>query len=142
MTTIAHELNVRATTTAAFEALSTPAGIRGWWSKDSDISEAVEGEHEMRFDKGGNTVLMKFRVDALDVGELVRWTCTENGNPVWKGTTLTWKISAANDGCRVAFAHEGFAEDQSPPYKMTVQGWNHIVNSLRSYLEGGQGQPW
>ena len=85
-----------------------------------------------------HTVTMRFRVDALDAGQRVLWTCTDNGNPVWPGTTLEWTV----DGSTLRFRHDGFPEDQSPPFKMTADGWAALMGSLTAYTETGTGAPW
>jgi len=142
MTTIRHEINVSATPDAAFQALTSQEGIEGWWAKDCDIGEGSGGEHELRFQKEGQSVHMRFRVEEASPGKQVTWRCVENGNPVWAGTTLSWKLESTGAGTSIDFSHSGFAEDQSPPYTMTVQGWQHFVGSLQAYLDGSAGQPF
>ncbi len=138
--TIRHALELQASSKAIQAALTTAAGIHGWWASDAEIGEGQGSEHILRFVKGEQTVTMKFRVDRDAPGE-VAWTCTDNGNPVWPGTTLRWKWQEEGDGARLVFEHAGFAEAASPPYQMTVGGWEHFIGSLRSYLETGEGQP-
>lgn len=138
MTAIRHELNVQATGADILKALTTAEGIRAWWAKDADIGK---DNHELRFDKDGNVVTMKFRVDHV-TDEEVKWTCTENANPVWPGTTLVWRWSRKDEKTLLSFEHSGFSESESPPYQMTVQGWTHFVESLRRYLDDGSGQAW
>lgn len=114
-------------------ALADSAGIQSWWSRDAEVGDT---RAELRFVKGDRTVTMHFDVDRV-TDEEVRWTCTANGNPVWVGTTLTWRFG---DG-RLALEHAGFGEDQSPPFVMTRDGWPHFMSSLESVLAGGEGQP-
>lgn len=137
MTAIHWTIDTPATPDAIRAALTTETGLAGWWAKDSDVAAGPGGEHELRFVKGERTVVMRFRVDTV-ADDRVRWTCTANGNPIWPGTTLEWTFG---DG-RIRFEHAGFAEDQSPPYAMTVDGWKHFAGSLASYLSAGTGQPW
>jgi uncharacterized protein YndB with AHSA1/START domain len=141
MTDIRHEIETDAAPAKAYAAIATPEGIAGWWSTDSRVATEVGGEVELRFVKDDRTVVMRFRIDALEPGKRVSWTCTDNGNPVWVGTTLTWSLRPRGSGTTIAFTHGGFAEDASPPYQMTVEGWKHFVASLRAYLASGQGQP-
>jgi len=133
MHTLTHSFATSATPSAVRAALTTADGIRGWWSRDCDVDEDA---HELRFDKGGRTVTMNFRVDQAEDHE-VRLTCTANGNPVWVGTTLTWRVAEGT----VTLEHAGFAEDQSPPFAMTRDGWPMFVASLEAYLATGTGQP-
>jgi hypothetical protein len=82
---------------------------------------------------------MRFRVESDDP---VRWACLDNGNPVWPGTTLEFRTEAEEGGVAFTLVHDGFAEDQSPPFQMTRDGWGHFVSSLKAYCETGTGQPW
>lgn len=140
MTTIRHQLETSKPANEVLAALTTKNGLQGWWSKDCDVGEGEGAAHELRFEKGGQKVVMKFVVEKADAGG-VRWRCTDNGNPVWKNTTLEWTWSADGGGTKIDFAHAGFEEDQSPPYQMTVEGWGHFMNSLKAYLDDGQGMP-
>lgn len=141
MTTIRHALTLNASATAVRAAINTGAGVRGWWAKDATVGQGEGSYHELRFDKGGNTVVMKFRVD-IDAPDKITWTCTDNANPVWPGTSLTWSLSADGDRTNVVFEHAGFTEADSAPYRMTADGWEHFIESLRAYTETGTGQPW
>jgi uncharacterized protein YndB with AHSA1/START domain len=140
MTDIRHDLELPISPNALHQAITTKAGIEGWWSKDCEIASDVGGTHELRFVKGDRTVVMRFRVDEISPNR-VAWTCTDNGNPVWVDTTLTFSITARGDGSVLTLDHRGFKEDASPPYRMTVEGWGHVMQSLRAYAEAGQGQP-
>jgi uncharacterized protein YndB with AHSA1/START domain len=141
MEPIRHTLNLSAKPDVAYRAVATVEGLRGWWCKDSDIAAAVGGETELRFVKDGKPVTMRFRVDALDDGKRVAWTCIENANPIWVGSTLTWTIRPDGDGSTLEFSHAGLTAG-GPPYDMTAQGWQHFMGSLEQYAETGTGQPW
>jgi uncharacterized protein YndB with AHSA1/START domain len=142
MVSINHSLEVSCSPDAAFEALTTKEGIHSWWSKDADMGEGVGSKHELRFDKEGNQVKMGFVVDALSTGEHVRWSCTANANAAWLGTTLDWRLRPNGDGTVIEFAHDGFTDDKNQGFEMTADGWKHFASSLKSYLSGGDGQPW
>jgi uncharacterized protein YndB with AHSA1/START domain len=141
MNDIHHEITSQASTNAAYAALTTPEGLRGWWARDCDISEGVGAEHELRFAKDDRLVAMRFRVEALEPDRLVRWSCVENGNPAWVGSTLEWRLEAGTAGSTIRFEHGGFAAG-GPPYEMTVQGWTHFTASLQRLLDTGTGEPW
>ena len=141
MDPIKHTLDLDASPETAYRAVATPEGIRGWWCKDCDVTPEVGGTHELRFVKDGNPVTMKFRVDALDDGERVVWSCTDNANPIWVGSKLTWEVTARDGGSRIAFTHDGLTGG-GPPYEMTAQGWKHFMGSLTAYASTGSGEPW
>ena len=136
-----HQLHVHATPTAIHDALTTAAGLRGWWAKDSDIGAGSPAEHELRFVKGDRRVTMRFRVDHADASR-VQWTCIANDNPIWIGSTLVWSTEPSDDGATLRFEHSGFADGPPPAHAMTVEGRQHFVASLRDYLHDGVGRPW
>jgi hypothetical protein len=59
MQPIKHDLNVKADAQAAYRAIATSSGIKGWWAKDSDVGEAVGGKTELRFTKPNMSAVMK-----------------------------------------------------------------------------------
>lgn len=140
MKPITHEFSTPASARAAYDAVATSAGIKGWWATVGTVAETVGGATELRFDKGGRIAVMNFRVDTLDPNRMVQWICTDNANPVWKGSTLTWTIEDAGDRRVVRFVHDGLTGG-GPPYDMTVDGWKVFNASLESWLAGRGGTP-
>ena len=141
MNDIEHELKVAASREACYRAFTTVEGIRGWWcTRCDEVGTAVGERHELKFHKGDQVVVMKFVTEVLEPSRQVTWRCTENGNPAWVGSRITWKISPADGGSRIQLLHQGFAMG-GPPYDMTVQGWGPFVKSLQAYLDTGAGRP-
>lgn len=137
MTAIVHHIAAPTSPDAFLAAVHSPEGIAAWWSLDSDVDPRVGGTHVLRFTKGDRVVAMTFEV--AEAGpDRVQWRCLDNANPVWPGTTLGFERTEEG----VTLRHDGFAEDQSPPYQMTVEGWQHFAGSLGRHLRGEGGQPW
>lgn len=141
MDTIRHELELAVPVAAVFDAVATPVGQQAWWCKDSDIATHVGGECELRFNKDGNIVTMRFRIDELEPNARVRWTCIANPHALWIGSRLRWEITENGKTSTLTFAHDGLEGDGAPP-EMISETWNHFMNSLKSYVEDGAGQPW
>jgi uncharacterized protein YndB with AHSA1/START domain len=139
MNGIKEKLMVRENTAKVFEALTTPAGYNGWWSKDCQIAQKAGDESKLKFNKEGTFVTMRFRLDATDPGRSVRWTCVGHDMDSWIGTTLAWSLAPDGDATELTLEHGGW---QGPAPEPVVQGWRHFIGSLRSYVETGQGQPW
>ena len=140
MQPIEHNLQVKADRRAAYNAVATLAGIKGWWAKNSDVGEQEGGEVELRFTKPDMSAVINFDVTGLEPMRRVEWTCTRNSNPIWPGSKLIWEIEPAASGSLVRFRHEGFS-DGGPAYDRTVEGWQLYMDSLRAYLDGGQAYP-
>lgn len=141
---IKHNLNLNASAETIYKAVSTQQGINGWWSKDCSVGETEGGDSLLKFDKQGTIVEMGFKTESLVPNKTVIWECTQNGNPAWLGTKIKTQITELENGCEVVFSHANFDEKWKgqDPFEMTKQGWEHFVNSLRTYCEDGQGQPW
>jgi len=141
---ITHQLKIKASEQKVYEAMATERGINGWWSKDCQVGAKEGQKSTLKFDKQGTIVVMGFRTDVLKPNQKVVWTCTENANPAWLGTTVELDIKKSNDGVDVVFSHAGFDEKWKgqDPFEMTKGGWEHFVKSLVDYCEKGQGQPW
>jgi uncharacterized protein YndB with AHSA1/START domain len=136
---IKEKLVVRASAPKVFQALTEQAGYNGWWSKDCQIGRKPGDESKLKFNKDGNIVSMRFRLDETAPTRSVRWTCTGHDMPSWIGTTLKWNLLPDADETEVSFEHAGWQGDAPEPVR---QGWRHFLGSLRSYVETGQGQPW
>jgi uncharacterized protein YndB with AHSA1/START domain len=138
MAMINDSVRARTTTNNAHTALTSPDGYRAWWSKNCAIGPAVGRESLLYFDKGGQVVSMRFRIDAIE-NDHVKWTCVAHDMPSWVGTTLDWKLSQANGDVEIALVHDGWREGAPD---MVAQGWKHFLGSLKRYLETGTGEPW
>jgi uncharacterized protein YndB with AHSA1/START domain len=139
MNRIKEKLIVRGTPAEVFQALTTPSGYQGWWSKECQIAARPGEESKLKFNKEGNIVNMRFRLDATEADRAVRWTCVAHDMDSWIGTTLSWQLAPDGDATEVSLEHGGWKGDAPEP---VVQGWRHFVGSLRSYVETGHGQPW
>jgi uncharacterized protein YndB with AHSA1/START domain len=139
MSTIKEKLMVRGSTDKVFRALTEQAGYNGWWSKDCEIARRPGEESQLKFNKEGTIVSMRFRLDEVAPNKSVRWTCTGHDMESWVGTTLRWNLVPDGDITEVSFEHGGWKQEAPEP---VVQGWRHFVGSLRSYVETGTGQPW
>jgi uncharacterized protein YndB with AHSA1/START domain len=139
MSSIKEKLIVQGSSAKVFEALTSQAGYLGWWSKDCQIAQKSGDESRLKFNKDGNIVSMRFRLDEKIPGQSVRWTCIGHDMEPWIGTTLTWRLAPEDDATEVTLEHGGWKGDAPDPVR---QGWRHFIGSLRSYVETGQGQPW
>jgi uncharacterized protein YndB with AHSA1/START domain len=139
MSSIKDEVRIVAGASKVYEALTRQAGYRGWWNSVAEVPESVGGEAKLRFIKEGNPVNMRFRIDEMKPNERVRWTCIGHDMPSWVGTSLTWEIKESQGAVLVTLDHAGWRDAGPEP---VAQGWKHFLQSLKSYLETGTGQPW
>lgn len=135
-----HRVDVAADAATVFEALTTSRGLAGFWTPGSTAEPEVGSLAVFAFT--GSPVDLKLRVDALDPGSRVAWTC-EGDFPRWEGTTITWDLSEAPEGgTRVLFRHAGWAEDYpDDEYGSVNFVWGTVVAALKAYAESGTPKP-
>lgn len=140
---IVHDFKVNATAEQLHSAIGTQEGIEGWWCKNCDIATEPGNVSEMRFDKQGTLVKMKFKVEKLNAG-LISWTCVDNDNKIWVDTTIDFEISSKDGNSNLRFVHGNWdsSVQGSEGIEMIKQGWDNFMGSLKNYCETGTGQPW
>jgi uncharacterized protein YndB with AHSA1/START domain len=131
-------IRVQATADALFDALTSSAGLAGWWTRVTG-SGAAGGE--LRFFMNAPEPLV-IRVEEAVRPASVRWTVTAcDFPPDWVGTGPEFTIIPAGDGvCEVRFVHHGLTPDLDCR-EMCTRGWDHFIVSLRDYAETGHGSP-
>jgi hypothetical protein len=116
-------LVLAASPAAVYAALTTPAGLRGWWTEDCDV--AVEPGREVRWLCVGAHIA---------AGQLAR-------RDEWIGTRLVFRIAAEGAGrTRLEFEHLGLVPEFEC-YGMCSSGWRHYMASLARFVETGVGTP-
>jgi len=129
-----------------YAALATPAGLRGWWSQDSDIATDAGATHHFRFGRTWKDM----RIDRLEPGREVRWTCTAAhiaaGNLArrdeWVGTRVVFRLLPdAHGRTLLEFEHIGLAPALQC-YDLCSGGWRHYLDSLQKLVESGRGTPF
>jgi uncharacterized protein YndB with AHSA1/START domain len=129
-----------------YAALATPEGLRGWWSQDSDIATDVGGTSHLRF---GRTY-KDMRIDNLEPGREVRWTCTGahiatgdlTRRDEWVGTQVVFRLLPDAQGhTLLEFEHVGLVPALEC-YDLCDDGWRYFLDSLRKLVESGRGTPY
>lgn len=132
-----------------FNALTSPEGITRWWTIFCDVNPRVGNVSSYHFPKAGFHAVM--RTLTLESPRLIEWECIDskhadsNGysNPHdWIGTKIRFSIQDLDEGkSRLDFTH--FRLNELECFEACSNGWSFFLNeSLRGYLEQGQGEPW
>ena len=130
-------LRVSAPAEALFEALTTVAGLAGWWTRVTGSGEAG-GVLEFFFDPPDPCVM---HVDEATRPTFVQWTVTACFLADWVGTRPTFTIAPIGEGeCELHFRHHGLTSALECIEDCT-RGWDHFLVSLRQYAEVGRGMP-
>ncbi len=138
MANMRHEVEIDAPPEKVFEAITTQAGLRGWWTADSMAeprvgSVAVFGFYNRR-------LLFRMRIEKLTPGKKVVWTCLGE-NDEWKGTRLIWQISQKEGATVLRFVH-GDWRSTSGYFAYCNSTWGMLMYRLKDYAEGKAPGPY
>jgi uncharacterized protein YndB with AHSA1/START domain len=134
-----YELDVDADREAVRRALTTEAGVEGWWSSEAVVPDAV-GSHLAVTIPG---MPQPFDLElAESSGDRVVWH-VGSFPPWWEGTTVRWEIgdNPDGDGTRIVMTHIGFDPD-NPVVGRVTMGWGEVLARLRGFAERGEPQPY
>jgi len=136
---ICHEVGIKASPKAVYQALTDTKRLAGWWTSDTrGNGSKVGGVLEFWF----GDHCKKFEVAELRPDKLVRWKVDKEDNlKEWVGTEITFSLSAENKQCYVRFTHSGWRSD-SGMFPHTTTKWGVFLVSLKDLLEKGKGQPF
>ena len=133
---IVHQLTIAASPDKVYEAVTTVNGLTSWWTADVEFGPA-DGEFQVGFRDG--SVRMRFQTDAFDPPVLVHLTCID-GPSEWPGTQLAFRIESTDEGSSLRFWHGGWEYEDGALPTCSFE-WAMSLDSLRRYLEAGQGTP-
>lgn len=122
-----------------YDAITTTQGLRSFWTVDAD-AEPKEGG-ELRFGFEAAPVDLTMTVEALEPGELVRWSGIGPW-PGWVTTEITWRVTDSGESRSVTFKHDGWA-DETPDHDLgsVAMTWAHVLDALKAYAESGTAAP-
>jgi uncharacterized protein YndB with AHSA1/START domain len=123
----------------AVKALTTKAGINGWWTDTAKVPSRVGGTLELTFPG----MPMPFDFELVDRGDdRVEWL-SKSFPPPWAGTRMTWELSdnPEGPGTRIVLRHSGWTED-NPMVGIVTVGWGQMFANLRRYVESGTPDPF
>jgi uncharacterized protein YndB with AHSA1/START domain len=143
--TIERELYIEASPETVFEVISQPKHVAQWWPDTASYQVAVGATGEITFgdpSAGGKAVtLTVLEVDPPKTFSF-RWTHDVGTAPV-NGNSLfvTFELVPSGTGTLVRFVETGFREmgwDEATleaNYTDHVNGWNHFLPRLASYVD-------
>jgi len=119
--------------------------VRGWWSEDIEGStEKLQDEFAYRYEDMHRCLIQLIEVVP---DEKVVWEVLDNyfafttDQTEWKGTTISFEISAKGDKTELRFTHHGL----TPAYEcfdMCSDAWTDFLrNSLMKLVTSGKGRP-
>ena len=140
MADILHRVGIRSSPDQVYQALATPEGVAGWWTRDSRGDSKVGGSLSFVFSADGVELGgFKMKIIELEPSTRVRWEVLD-GPEEWIGSTITFDLEQEDDYCIVLFKHEGWKEPVEFMHHCSTK-WAVFLMSLKSLLETGKGAP-
>src|SRR6266850_4458956 len=109
MPDIIHKIGIKAPAAKVYDAVSTPKGVAGWWSKDTTGTTGVGGKMTSVFHApdGKEIGRMTAELVTLEPGKKVQWRFRA-GPEEWIGTDLTFDLSRDGDLTLIVFGHRNW----------------------------------
>jgi uncharacterized protein YndB with AHSA1/START domain len=131
---------VAATPEGVYAALTTSAGIAGWWTTrvEGDPPADPHGIVELTFGPGYR---LDMQVADLEPSRLVHWECVAGADP-WLGSHLRFELAGHDGGTRVRFWHRYATDPDDDTFGGANFHWADAMDSLRGHCETGSGEPF
>lgn len=137
MANIRHNLIIDAPLKQIYDALTSEAGLKGWWTEEVDARPEEGYINQFRF---GNEYFKKMEISKLMAPIKVYWRCT-HGDKEWIGTELSFELEKREDKTLLLFSHLNWSEE-SEFFGYCNHHWGRYLDSLKSLCETGKGQPY
>ena len=141
MVDIIHRVGIKAPAQRVFEAVSSAAGVGGWWSKEASGGSAAGETMTFAFHSPAGDHLGTFvmEIRELTPGKRASWRVLE-GPPEWVGTDIEFDLKEEGGQTTVLFGHRNWKEPVEFMAHCSMK-WAVFMLSLRELVESGQGKP-
>ena len=129
------QMDVDAPAERVWQALSTPEGIRAWWTTHADVDADVT-----RLSFPDAPMTWDLRTEEASEGRRLRWRCV-GGPPPWIGTDIVFDMAPVDGATLVRFDHTGW-QDADDMVRIVTFGWGQILPRLKQYAETGRPSPF
>ena len=135
-----HCSEITAAAERLYEAITTPEGIRSWWTTDVAMEDHAGGKAVFGFEN--HAVSFEMRIVELVAPSLVRWRCDAGTSKEWIGTTQEFGLEPQPGGKVILkFSHRGWKPDSQYAYSCNTT-WGHLFVLLKNYAERGEEKPY
>jgi uncharacterized protein YndB with AHSA1/START domain len=138
MTAILMQMDVDAPAERVWTALTTPDGLRSWWTSRADVDPRQGGVSRFSFPDAPMT--WDLRTDDAAEGRRLQWHCV-GGPPPWVDTDVVFDLTESDGRTVVRFDHAGWREDEEMVRVVTF-GWGQILPRLKQHTETGERVPF
>ena len=138
MKTIIHTVQIHAAPQRVYRALTTEAGVTGWWTTTVTLDEGEGGVIRFTFLGDFHPRMQQMK---LAPGRLVEWRCVD-GHRNWQDNTFRFSLREAEGDTSLQFMQEYAQELDDDTYGTYNFNWGYYLNSLKRFCETGTGAPF
>lgn len=138
MKTIIHTVHIHASRGSVYRALTTEAGVTGWWTTEATLAPGEGGVIEFTFVGDFHPHMLQTKLKEPD---LVQWRCV-SGHDNWADNTFTFSLRAAGEETSLRFVQEYAQELDDDTYGTYNFNWGYYLGSLKKLCEDGAGTPF
>jgi uncharacterized protein YndB with AHSA1/START domain len=128
------ELFINATPERVFQALTQKEDLERWFVQKAEVDL-----------RPGGAIRLEWAPDAVEIGKILVFEPPHRLSYTWEAlepspTTITFELTAENDGTRLHLIHTGIGEgeDWDNYYTSINSGWSFVhLNNLTAWLETG-----
>lgn len=131
-----HEVKIKASPNAIYNALIDPDRLAKWWMPD--VRGVSEEGRVLEFWYGG--FCQDLEVVELKPDQLVHWRAGERGIPDWVGTDVEFALRQVEGATLLDLRHTGWREDAAI-FPHSSWAWALFLTSLKDLIETGTGSP-
>ncbi|MBU6329830.1 MAG: SRPBCC domain-containing protein [Acidobacteria bacterium] len=137
MHSLDHELSINASPQRVYRALTTPDGLRGWFSTGSEGSGAPGTNWDMAF--AGSSTRFIWEITTSTPDTTVAWRCLE-GPGDSPGTSVTFDLDQRNGGTLLRFSHSGWPHTEGNFVRCNTL-WGGLLHRLADFAETDRPSP-
>jgi uncharacterized protein YndB with AHSA1/START domain len=136
MTSIRHNVVIKATSEKVYQAITEQDGLASWWTTDTIAKPELGFVNIFLFGKYRN----EMKVSRLDKNKIVEWDCISSIEE-WVGTKVSFELVENNNNTLLRFTHGGWRA-VTDTFASCNYDWASFVKSLKLSCETGMGTPY
>lgn len=133
MSDIVHDFPIAAPAGAIFEAVTTPAGLDAWWTKESAGTPIQGSSYRLAFGPGYE---WEATVRRCEPNREIEWEFT-TADSDWLGTRVGLQLTEGDGATKVRFHHTGWRKENDH-YRISCYCWAMYLRLLKRYVERGE----
>ncbi|GAA4896603.1 hypothetical protein GCM10023311_21690 [Flaviramulus aquimarinus] len=129
---IYHNLIIKASLKAIFDAVSQPKHLDNWWTLKSSGIPELGIEYNLNFTDDYNWFC---KVSKIEPNKSIHFKMTKSDKD-WNSTTFGFDLKTKNNNTLLKFSHQNWQE-KNHHFKQSSFCWAMLLNGLKNYLEKG-----